>query len=91
MATKSGSSKKGSSKKSAGKKSAKKSAKKPSKKTGALAAPSFPINPRCIEACIERYHRCLQKGVPKATCLKRLVRNIQNCALGIFPTSEDDG
>jgi hypothetical protein len=87
MATRKGSSKKGSSKKSTGKKSAKKSA----KKGGALAAPSFPINLRCIAACVERYNRCLQKGVPQATCLKRLGRNIQNCALGIFPTSEDDG
>ncbi|HYW74446.1 MAG TPA: hypothetical protein VE961_25710 [Pyrinomonadaceae bacterium] len=65
------------------KKGAKKSSKKKAKKTA-----SIPVNLQCIEACIERYRRCLAKGVDQATCIKRLQKNIANCAGGIFPTDE---
>ena len=75
-ASKKGSSKKGSTKKRASKKA-------PTKQAAAL-----PINLNCIVACVERYHRCLQKGVDQKTCQKRLVRCISNCAAGIFPTDE---
>lgn len=74
------------SKKSSTKKSATK--KKTSKRASTKKAQAFPINLKCIEACVERYHRCLQKGVDQKTCQKRLVRCIGNCAVGIFPTDE---
>jgi len=80
MATKRAS-KKGYTKKSAAKK-------KTSSKASTKRAAAIPINLICIEACIERYHRCLQKGVDQKTCQKRLVRCISNCAAGIFPTDE---
>jgi len=80
MATKRAS-KKGSAKKSASKK-------KTSQKASTKQAAAYPINLRCIEACVERYHRCLQKGVDQKTCQKRLARCISNCAAGIFPTDE---
>ena len=87
MATKrAGASKKGAAKKSTTKKS---TTKKASAGKGATKAAAIPINFKCIEACVLRYHRCLQKGVDQATCQKRLVRCISNCAIGIFPTAED--
>ena len=85
MATKrAGGSKKGAGKKAASKKAS--AGKGATKKAGA----TFPtINFKCIEACVERYHRCLQKGVDQKTCQKRLARCISNCAAGIFPTTEE--
>ncbi|HEX8116745.1 MAG TPA: hypothetical protein VF521_05695, partial [Pyrinomonadaceae bacterium] len=83
MATKKGSSKKGSSKKGSSKKgSSKKGSKKSSKKrVGGVGAAGFPLpNLRCILACVDRYTRCLQKGVPRATCQKRLQRCLLSCA-----------
>lgn len=71
--------------KSSAKKGAKKSAKKSSKK----AATFPPINLKCIEACVARFNICRSKGVPLATCVKRLQRCIANCQGGIFPTTED--
>jgi len=69
--------------------SAKKGSKKSSKTTAKTAsAATIPINLQCIEAAVERYRRCLAKGVDQATCMKRLQKNIANCAKGIFPTDE---
>ena len=82
MATKSGSTKKSATKKSS-KKSSKKATKKPAKKGARKAAATFPFpNPLCIKACVERYHRCLQKGVNPALCQKRLQRCILRCVTG---------
>ncbi|HMH42072.1 MAG TPA: hypothetical protein VK557_01200 [Pyrinomonadaceae bacterium] len=68
--------------KRATKKASKKSAKKPAKK----AAASFPPpNLACIEACVKRFEDCIAKGVDRATCMKRLQKNLANCARGIFP------
>ena len=65
------------------KKTSKKSAKKSAKKAGA----SFPLpNLLCIEAAIKRYEDCIAKGVDRATCLKRLQKNLANCVRGIFPS-----
>ena len=74
------------SKKSSTKKSATK--KRTSKRASAKQAQALPINLKCIVACVERYHRCLQKGVDQKTCQKRLARCIGNCTAGIFPTDE---
>jgi hypothetical protein len=43
---------------------------------------------KCIEACIQRFERCISKGVDRATCIKRLQKNLANCQRGIFPTDE---
>ena len=67
------------------KKASKKSAKKSAKKA-AVAIP--PINLACIEAAIKQFERCIAKGVPRATCIKRLQRNLAKCVRGIFPTDE---
>jgi hypothetical protein len=67
------------------KKATKKSAKKPAKKAAATFPPP---NLACIEACIQRFERCIAKGVDRATCMKRLQKNLANCARGIFPTDE---
>ena len=71
-------------KKTPAKKASRKSSKSGAKKTTA----TIPINLQCIEACVERYRRCIAKGVDQATCMKRLQKNIANCAKGIFPTDE---
>ncbi|HXI26421.1 MAG TPA: hypothetical protein VNG71_21385 [Pyrinomonadaceae bacterium] len=72
------------------KSSAKKGSKKSAKKTSKKAAATFPpINLKCIEACVARFNICRSKGVPLATCVKRLQRCIANCQGGIFPTTED--
>ncbi|MBV9928949.1 MAG: hypothetical protein JOZ96_28310 [Acidobacteria bacterium] len=83
MATKKGSSKKGSSKK-ASKKASKKGAKK-----GAVRAGFPPPNLRCILTCVERYNRCIQKGVPRATCQKRLERCILSCMTTGAPSADE--
>lgn len=77
--------------KSATKKASKKSASKKSaaKKGASTAAGGVPIpNLRCIEACFERYRRCLSKGNSPAICMKRLQKNLLNCQRGIFPQDE---
>jgi hypothetical protein len=87
MATKKGSSKKGSSKKGS-KKSSKKSSKK---RVGGIAPITIPPpNLRCILACVERYNRCIQKGVPRATCQKRLQRCILSCMTTGSPSVDED-
>ena len=68
------------------KKASKKSAKKSAKKAAAAVIP--PINLACIEAAIKQFERCIAKGVPRATCIKRLQRNLANCVRGVFPTDE---
>jgi hypothetical protein len=80
MATKrAGGSKKGAGKKAASKKAS--AGKGATKKAGA----TFPtINFKCIEACVERYHRCLQKSVNPKMCQKRFTMCISNHASGIF-------
>jgi len=81
MVTNRGSSTKTGTKKAGSKKSgAKKSA-----KAGAVFPP---INLKCIEACIQRFNRCISRGVDRATCMKRLQKNLANCQRGIFPTDE---
>ena len=72
--------------KSSTKKGAKKSAKKSTRASAAAIPP--PINLQCIEASIQRFERCLSKGVDRATCMKRLQKNLANCQRGIFPTEE---
>ena len=67
------------------KKATKKTAKKSAKKA-AIFPP--PINLKCIEACIQRFERCISRGVDRATCMKRLQKNLANCQRGIFPTDE---
>jgi len=67
------------------KKASKKSAKKSAKKAAAAIPP---INLACIEAAIKQFERCIAKGVPRATCIKRLQRNLANCVRGVFPTDE---
>jgi hypothetical protein len=67
------------------KKASKKSAKKSAKKAAAAIPP---INLACIEAAIKQFERCIAKGVPRATCIKRLQKNLANCVRGIFPTDE---
>jgi hypothetical protein len=69
------------------KRSAKKASKKSAKKSAKKAAIIPPINLACIEACIKRYEDCLAKGVDRATCLKRLQKNLANCQRGIFPAN----
>jgi len=67
------------------KKATKKAAKKSAKKAAIIPPP---INLQCIEACIQRFERCIAKGVDRATCMKRLQKNLANCQRGIFPTDE---
>ena len=63
----------------------KKASKKPAKKAAILPPP---INLKCIEACVQRFERCIARGVDRATCIKRLQKNLANCQRGIFPTDE---
>ncbi|HEX7720789.1 MAG TPA: hypothetical protein VF397_01440 [Pyrinomonadaceae bacterium] len=69
------------------KKATKKTARKSAKKGITLIFPP-PINLKCIEACIQRFERCISRGVDRATCMKRLQKNLGNCQRGIFPTDE---
>ena len=73
--------KRGSTKKSATKKSSKKTAKKSAKKSSAKgAAAPFPVvDFACIEACVNGYTRCVESGVDRKKCLKRLQRCILLC------------
>ena len=67
------------------KRATKKASKKPAKKAAIIPPP---INLKCIEACVQRFERCIARGVDRATCIKRLQRNLANCQRGIFPTDE---
>lgn len=84
MATKKVSGKKSSTKKSAGKKSSKKSTKK-----AAIATQPLP-NFQCLLTCYQRYLNCLKKGVPPATCQKRLQRCIVRCLTGATDPGPDE-
>lgn len=105
MATKKAAAKKSAKKSAAKKSAAKKSTKKAVKKSGARRASGAelirtlpttlpgipPPNLRCINACVAQFQRCISKGVDFATCQKRLVRCIQNCAGGGFGAVGDLG
>jgi hypothetical protein len=88
MATKrAASGKKGATKKPAARKGA--ASKGASKKGTSKKGITFPPpNILCIEACVERYRRCLSRGVDPAICMKRLQKNLLNCQRGIFPPEE---
>jgi hypothetical protein len=87
MATKKVSGKKGSTKKSASKKATKKSTKKATKAT--IVPPQLP-NFQCLLTCYQRYVNCLKKGVPPATCQKRLQRCILRCVGGATDPGPDE-
>jgi hypothetical protein len=57
-------------------KAKKAAAKKPPAKVGG-GIPPLPI--ACLNAAYAQYMKCLKSGVDPALCMKRLVKNAQDC------------